>query len=219
MTATVKAIDPMLVGIDSTIYPRHRIDDTNVRGLVHAMEAGADIPPIIVDKKSMRVVDGVHRVKAAVQLKAETIDAEMHNYKSEADMLEDAIRRNMHGKQLSPYDQARCFTLAKEAHLEFHRVAAVLGMTNDRAESLLVRKTAVMRDKTPVTLKETASWLAGGKLTKRQAVGNERAGGMRPLFYVNQTINLIKNDLVDWGNENLVEGLQKLRDLLNAIKD
>lgn len=51
-------------------------------------------------------------------------------------------------------------------------------------------------------------------LTTKQADGNVKAGGMNQLFYVNQIINLLENDLLDFSNVRLTDRLQYLKELL-----
>src|SRR3990172_8850015 len=52
--------------LDFTIYPRSSVDATTVSQYVLALQAGEQFPPIIVDRKTKRVVDGFHRVKAYI---------------------------------------------------------------------------------------------------------------------------------------------------------
>lgn len=51
-------------------------------------------------------------------------------------------------------------------------------------------------------------------LTTKQADGNVKAGGMNQLFYVNQIVNLLENDLLDFSNVKLVDRLQYLKEIL-----
>lgn len=51
-------------------------------------------------------------------------------------------------------------------------------------------------------------------LTTKQVDGNVKAGGMNQLFYVNQIVNLLENDLLDFSNMKLIDRLQYLKELL-----
>jgi len=59
--------------------------------------------------------------------------------------------------------------------------------------------------------------MAGKELTPEQAEANRRLSGMEQLFYVNQLILLIENDLLDRSNEKLLAGLARLRELLDGV--
>ena len=54
--------------LDYDLYPRERIEPFNVNQMIEALTAGRELPPIIVDRKSLRVIDGFHRVKAYQRL-------------------------------------------------------------------------------------------------------------------------------------------------------
>jgi hypothetical protein len=87
---------------DMDLYPRHSIDSTYVASLLEALKAGDQLPPIIIDKKSLRIVDGWHRARAYKRLHGASgsIDVITVQYKSEADIIFDAVKRNAgHGRE------------------------------------------------------------------------------------------------------------------------
>ena len=49
------------VVLDFDLYPRSQIDSQHVSSMCEAERAGAEFPPIVIDKKSKRVIDGFHR--------------------------------------------------------------------------------------------------------------------------------------------------------------
>src|SRR5947209_20211520 len=102
MKAQAKTVSPEALVLDYSLYPRHKIDADNLRRITYAREAGAVLPPVIADRKSSRIIDGFHRVSDALRAKLPEIAVEWRDYKTEADMLEDAIRPHMHGRQLAP---------------------------------------------------------------------------------------------------------------------
>jgi hypothetical protein len=206
--------------LDYTLYPRHRVDDTNVRKLVLALEAGATLPPIIADRATKRVADGFHRHAAykRVQGAEARVPVEWRTYPDAGALFLDAVRLNAnHGRRLAPYDEALCIQRAEELHLEPEQLAAALSLTVARVEEVRLRKTAISPTAHLMPIKATAAHLAQEQLTARQVTGNEQAGGMRSLFYVNQVANLLENDLVDWQNPRLVEGLRCLARLLDEV--
>jgi len=208
-----------LLVLDYDLYPRQDVDSANVRSLVEALNAGVELPPIVIDKQSKRVVDGIHRVHSYRRVLDETATIEViaRNYASDAEMFLDAIQLNAgHGKRLSPFDKARAILRAEELKIEVDRIAGALHITIDRVGEIEIRKGARTNGQ-KIIIKNTLRHLAGGKLNKKQRVANDRAGGMFPLYYVNQVINIIEGDVLDRENEKLMERLGELRELLGAI--
>ncbi|BCJ69482.1 ParB N-terminal domain-containing protein [Polymorphospora rubra] len=79
-------------------------DAEHVRTLV---EAGAELPPIIVHRATMRVIDGMHRMRAAMIRGDETIEVRFFDG-TEQDAFVLAVRANVtHGLPLSRSDRAR----------------------------------------------------------------------------------------------------------------
>src|SRR5208283_55156 len=54
--------------LDPEIYPRAEVSSMNVSSIKNALRAGITLPPIIIDKKSRRIIDGAHRVTAMKSL-------------------------------------------------------------------------------------------------------------------------------------------------------
>ena len=201
--------------LDYNLYPRTEVDSVTVTDLVAAKESGADLPPVVVDKKSMRVADGFHRIAMCKRLKIDKIDVVYKDYASEAELYLDAVALNAkHGRKLSRYDQVRIITRAEELDISPIVIAESLNITINRAETLKIKKTAVSQKKI-IPIKRTLGHLAGRQLSSRQTKGNEKAGGMRPLFYINQVGNLLENDLIDWEDGKLVEALKVLGRMIN----
>jgi hypothetical protein len=221
---TIKAGEAVL---DFTLYPRHQIDAHHASEIREALKAGVEMPPIKVDRKSKRVTDGFHRIRAILALYGadHAMQAIDYPYKSEREMFQDAMRLNAaHGRNLTAYDRAHCVLRGQELGIKPATIAESLSITVERVESLLVEKTALngkgVNRKQPdtIAIKRTIGHKAGQKLTKDQQEANKRLGGMNQLFYVNQLITLFEADLVDWENEDLKAAMAKLRDLLGAAK-
>lgn len=209
------------VVLDFNLYPRHRVDDTHVLHIREAYRAGAELPPVVIDKTSKRATDGFHRVTATLKEFGEdaSIMAEVRDYPDEAAMLLDAMLMNSgHGNNLSPFDRVRCITLAEEFKIDTESIAKALRTSPDNIESLRITRTARKSSGAITPIKAGLGHLAGRKLSKRQQVGNERLGGMsQPTFYVNQVILLIESNLLNAENVKLLERLAHLRDLLNGL--
>jgi len=216
-TKTIKLSELVL---DFDLYPRAQVDSTHVRHLKDAIEAGETLPRIIADAKSKRLVDGVHRYKAYVAvlgLEAE-LEIEVRSYKSDGELFADAVRLNArHGRGLSPYDRVRCINQGEMIGLTVDQISGALGLTVERVSEIRLGRSATTADGKNVTLKSTARHLSGRKVTKKQVKANEKAGGMNAAFYVNQVINLIEGDLIDWENDYLAQQFAELKRVVENL--
>lgn len=205
--------------LDYDLYPRNSIDAHNVSNLKEALLAGAEIPAVIIDKKSKRVVDGFHRVKAHLQAYGEdaSLDVIEKTYRSDSELFLDAMRYNSsHGAKLDSHDRTRCVLIAERLTISKDDIAGALHMTVDRLATLRVDRTATF-GKLTIPLKRTLRHMHGSKLTSRQVEGNKKLSGMNQQFYVNQVIELIEADLLDESDSKLFERLIVLYSLLGPI--
>ena len=79
--------------LDFDLYPRNSLDPHNVKNIIEAISSGIELPPVIADRKSKRVIDGFHRVRGNLRLFGD--DAEISviekDYRNEAAMFLDAM--------------------------------------------------------------------------------------------------------------------------------
>lgn len=206
--------------LDFDIYPRNNVDAFNVKSIVDAMVAGMELPPVIIDKKSKRVVDGFHRVRAKIRLYGD--DAKItvieKTYKDDGDMFLDSMRYNAsHGARLDPCDRNHCVIIAERLGIPLDAVAGALHMPTDKLGSLRDTRTATVGGLSVPLKRTVAPQFHGKALTKRQAVANERLSGMNQVFYANQLIELIEAKMLDTDDEKLMERLGHLNGLLSEM--
>lgn len=205
--------------LDFELYPRNNVDSHNVRNLVDALAAGAELPPVVSDKKSKRVVDGFHRTRATLQHfgpDAE-IDVIEKSYKDEGEMFLDAMRYNaQHGAKLDPCDRTHCVIIAERLHIPLDAVAGVLHMPVDKLGALRQDRTAKSHGLS-VPIKQTIKHMAGKKLNERQVQANDRLSGMNQSFYANQLIELLESKMLNTEDEKLMQRLQVLHGLLDGV--
>lgn len=205
------------VVLDFDLYPRNNVDPHNVRTLCDALASGAELPPIVICKKSKRVADGFHRVKAVLKFFGDDAEIEVveRTYKSDADLFLEAMRYNAsHGCKLDPCDRTHCLIIAERLSIPLDSVAGALSVPADKLGSLMQDRTATSGGLT-IPLKRTLRHKAGQKLNKRQREANDRLSGMNQVFYVNQVIELIEADLLDIGDDSLMQRLSHLQSLLS----
>lgn len=205
--------------LDFDFYPRYNVDSHNIRSLADALAAGAELPPVIIDKKSKRVVDGFHRVRAHLQVFGD--DAEIcvieKVYASDADMFLDAMKYNSsHGAKLDSCDRTHCLLIAERLSIPIDRVAGALHMPADKLSGLTVTRTARGTSGLVVPLKRTFRHMSGKKLTAKQVEANQRSSGMNQVFYVNQLIEMIEANLLEQ-DDTLIDRLRHLHGLLDTV--
>ncbi len=201
--------------LDYELYPRGSLDAVGAGDFVEAMRAGATFPPVVVDKKSKRLVDGWHRVRAARRLGLDTIDVVLKTYANEAALYTDAVALNkLHGIRFGHYDQARILVKGEQLRIRPAVLAGALGITLKRLELLKATRMAIGPKGETVALKPALSHMPGRTLTEKQVEVNKHTGGMNPLFYVNQLRGFIEADLIDVENAGVMAGLRELCDEL-----
>lgn len=205
--------------IDYTLYPRNNVDALNKRQIVEAIKEGERMPPVVIDKKSKRVVDGVHRTLGYLEVDENSnIDVIEKTFKNDAAMFLEAMRLNAHhGARLDPCDRTHCLIVATKLKISLDAVAGALHVPIEKLGRLQDTRMAKTRGGLSIPLKRTMSHMAGRRLTKQQVNANERSSGMNQSFYPNQIIDLIENDLLDKEDEKLLERLQHLHGLLDTL--
>jgi len=215
----MKRMKVAILVLDFDLYPRNNVDSHNVRSIVDAITEGETMPPVIIDRKSKRVVDGFHRVKAHLQVDENAeLDVIEKTYKDEAAMFLDAMKYNAsHGARLDPHDRNHCVIIAERLLIPIERVAGALHMPVDKLATLRSTRTAKGTGGLSVPLKRTVRHMNGRKLTKAQSTANDKLSGMNQAFYANQLIMLIETDMIDKQDEKLFERLQALATLLDGL--
>ena len=202
---------------DYTVYPRKDVFWQNVESIAEALRAGVTLPPIIVCRKTMRIVDGFHRHDAYTKVNGGNnieVPVEFRDYAEDSDFFLDAIRLNAgHGQKLSTFDIVRSTKRAEELGITRDEVASAAGWTRDRIDkSMLTRTTA-----TGETIKRTNAHLAGKNLSEKQRAYNQYAGGMQQSFYFAQSNALIESGSVDYSDDRVLKELTKLVGLIQTL--
>ena len=208
---------------DEEVYPRDRVEQENIRWMLRALEAGRELPPIVVDKKTRTIVDGEHRKRAYVAFYKDPstkVSVEFVSCKTKSEMFLESVRRNAnHGKRLSSYDVATIHLKANSFQLTIDDCAEALGISIESYKSMTVDRFATEKNQKrtePIKLKRTLRHLAGEELTKEELDTNEKLSGMNARFYVGQVLALLQSSrLIRWDDDELVNALLRLQAKLN----
>ena len=212
MIETVKASDLVR---DPAVYPREHTSPQNVLDIRRALNLGRILVPPIVDKNSMIILDGYHRVEAYQKELGDDveIEIEVEDHPDRQSMFLRSIELNVtHGQKLSPYDRVRSIKKAEDLGIERVTAFDALCMGREEGEQLVERKTS--SDGT--VLKRTLGNFRGRPMTTAQKSMNKKASGHAQLFHVNQLIGLFESDSIDMENPNLLERIAHLGYLIDS---
>lgn len=221
---------------DQTIYPRAQVDQMHVGHLVEVFRAKVDVPNIIVDRRSKRLIDGMHRKRALeVVLGSDSrVTVTSRRYSSDAEMFRDAMFLNSgHGQNLSAYDRKIAIQRAVTLQMTPREIASALRMTVEQVGEIHrviisphdikptnpfgIHHDDITGKANPVPLKMPIRHMAGHQLSSEQVSAIPSLGGNQQVFYINQLITLIKTGMIDLNSKGVVSGLDCLKKLLNAL--
>lgn len=181
--------------LDDAIYPRSSVSEFNVNRLVAALKTGVKLPPIIVEAKTYRLVDGRHRYEAYKKEGLKTIEVIEKVYASEADLFADAVRCNIgHGEPLDQYTVRNAIIRLTAYGYERERISEVVRLPIEQIEKI-ERGFAAGQDGKPVALKGGLNHLKGRTLDSQQIEINKHYSGGKAIFYVRQICELLENDM------------------------
>lgn len=214
-TVTLKASELIE---DFSIYPRNCVFDGHVYDLAESIRAGAALPPCVADSKTKRLTDGWHRRRCFIRVYGDEapIEVMLVDFKSDADMVCDAIARNaVHGRRLTTADIARCAALGKQFKISRERLADLLHVTRDKLKDITATRFANGASG-QVVLRRPMAHLAGRKLTKAQEAVVDHVGGQTALYHCNRLIDLISSKSLP-DDDNLFERLKQLHEHLEGL--
>jgi ParB-like chromosome segregation protein Spo0J len=108
-----------------------RLEGQNQEHVARLAEIDGPLPPILVERRTMRVIDGTHRLMAAVLRGRETIEVEFYDGPA-ADAFLQAVKANVtHGFPLSQTDrqEAAARIAASHPHLSDRAIAETAGLS------------------------------------------------------------------------------------------
>jgi hypothetical protein len=214
-TTTVRLAD--LVE-DLSVYPRTTVNANNVRNLVLALEAGAQLPPLIACQDTLRLVDGFHRRRAYLRVLDDpdaVVKVELRSYATEADLLADAVSLNVsHGLNLQEYEKKKVVLRLGELGKNDDEIAMILRVPPPRITQVRLRVATVTgeggRSVRLEPLKPSVMHLMGSTMTEAQAKAHRSAPGTSYLLTIKQLRQAIQFDLLNSSDGKVVTALQNL---------
>jgi hypothetical protein len=206
MSHKIKAIGCVL---DWSLWPRYEaqeLDATNLKRIKVALEAGVILPPIIVNKDDMRVIDGFHRVTAVLDLYGDDaeIEADVRHYETEAEMFLDAGRYNsQHGLPMGPRDKVHFILKARRMKIPAPAIAEALGMQASMMKDFVERRSAVAVGGERIPLTGGALHLAGKQLDEEQEHYVRTTNGNAPMMHARMLLNALRADAMEFAEKDV----------------
>lgn len=204
--------------LDFSLYPRHAgVDARTVSVMVTAYQVGATFPPIVIDRKTKRVVDGFHRSRMYKELGVEDIEVEERDYPDEAAFQIDAwVLNRDHGRPFDPFDRREATLRFERLGLSADDISSIIYMPKERITEFsgqLARRRATGEG---VVIKRGLPQLHGKELTESEDKLNKSWSGQQPTFLVNQLVQMLEAGIVP-STRPFVEGMNRLVKLWPAI--
>lgn len=211
-------IDTAELVIDWNLWPRcdannAKVDRQNVRRLKLAIQSGKPIPPIIADKKSLRITDGFHRHTAYTELGLKTVMVELRDYKNDAEMFLDSARiNNEHGMGLTSQDIVHCTLRARRLGLTVAQISEAFNFDEDQV-AMLEARTAATKGGDRLALPAGAGYLAklNRPLTKQEEYVAKHSNATPPIGLAIQLLNHLKAGPSFDMTDRFVETLNELK--------
>lgn len=220
----IKKIKAIELVFDWNLWPRQaiqKLDSTNLSRMKDALRARFPLPPVIVNKKDLRLIDGFHRTKAYLAVFGDNVemDVELREYKNDAEMFLDAGRLNAYqGLTMSPKDKAHFMIKCRKFKIPPAAIAEALGMDVEKMKEFIKKRSAKTESGETIPLPAGARNLAGKKLTPVQEHFARTANGCMPEMYTSMLINALKADALTLTDKTIIR-LKELYDLIGLLID
>jgi transcriptional regulator with XRE-family HTH domain len=160
---TVDAVPIGDVVLDMAIYPRDGWSQPTVERYAEALKAGDQFPPIMLEEGTNRLLDGMHRYQAHMQLGLAEIRAEHRRVpEGEPPLLYAATLSARHGDRITGKDMQRVTRQVATDHPDYPMVklAKMLGVTRQTVSKWASDITERRRDirKVKALLLDRAGW-------------------------------------------------------------
>ncbi len=221
MITKLKAIELVM---DWNLWPRQsveRLDSTNLSKMRDALRNGIVLPPLVVDKKTYKIVDGFHRTRAYLDVYGEgaKLEADLRTFKNESEMYLEAGRLNsVHGLPMSPKDKVHFILKARKLKIPPMAIAEAIGTDTASMKEFVKKRTATTQKGEKIPLSYGAKALAGKTLTPVQEHYVKHANACIPEMYISMLINALKADGVII-KDKTIEKLRELNELILAYLD
>lgn len=182
--------------IDDEFYPRNSVSEVHVKRLQLAIQTGSQLPPLVLEAKTHRLVDGRHRLDAYKSEGVESVEVVEKVYANEADFFADAVRYNIgHGEPLDQYAIKSAIIRLDEYGYSRDKICELIRIPVEQIEKITKGFAISAETGKPMALKGGLSHLAGHRLDSDQQQVNRHYSGGKAVFYLRQLCNMLENEM------------------------
>jgi hypothetical protein len=199
------------------------VNDVIVSQYRQAMRAGANFPPVVVEKvgKRFRLIAGNHRANGYVQEYGDEheIEAEIRKYDTDADRIEDAIRDNSkHGLRLDGITRKRVICRLSQLGRSPESIATLLLVSVKRVEELGGMTVVIRGNQHPQPIKHGLDHMAGTVVTAAQYKEHSVADrGVPVVQQAKQLARWIRNGWVNMDDPKTAAAIAELKEVIETL--
>lgn len=208
------------IQINEKLYPRVKCSWQTTYDYAESMKAGAKFPPIIVAlyKGNYYLVDGRHRLEAYRLNKEEYVQAEVMRNKTEHQIYLEAVKRNIsHGRPFSVQEKVGIIKRLQDIDYDLDKISKIVNIPVKRIKQFIVTKVTSTLSGEPVILKAPLEHFAGIQVSDDFEQRQDKFSAHSQIDLLDQTINLLENELIDLTDDEVVKKLEKLALLINRL--
>lgn len=206
---------------DLTIYPRTQVSSVNVSNLVSALRSGCELPPLVADRASKRVVDGFHRRRAHLRVSGSdgNVLVELRDYQSDAEMFCAAIEYNAaHGLPLQEIEKRKVVLRLQDDGVDDETIAKVLHIPTEKVEKIRIKTATVALANGSIRLeplKRPAFHFQGKSMSEKQAEVHKSAPGTSYVLIIQQLRDALVHNMLNREDGRLITELNDLSTVLD----
>jgi hypothetical protein len=200
------------VVIDGSLYPRAKgtYNEFHLKRLMDAFDSGIIFPPILLERNTNRLVDGLHRLELHKRKEIERITCTFRVYPNDEELLAEAARiNNDHGLQLTLYDNKDLIRRLGARGYARDAIATAVRMVPEKVDEI-IKGFAMSMAGEPVALKGGLGHKRAQILTPAQEQAVRNYGGNTATIYVKHLLTLLDNEM--WPAENVT-----LRNMMDRL--
>lgn len=233
----VKKVKALELIMDWNLWPRYEARELSlphIKRMRETLEAGGTLPPIIIDRKSNRIIDGFHRTRSHLDFFGDgaEIMAEVRDFKNEAEMVLESARINcQHGLPLSSQDRVHVILKLRKMKSPWPVIAEALGMDKDKMRKFFEARIGMTKNGENIPLpapvvvtlnrkmnNEERTTAEERVLTREEKKFARSSGGVLPIVHARLLMNALRASACPLADHE-VEVLKELADLIReALK-
>ena len=213
---------------EEEFYPRMQVDWMTVHRYAEAMKIGNEFPPITVChwKGKWFVIDGWHRAQAYKRIGIEMVQAEVLNLKTKKDIYLEAVKRNAyHGRPFSMQERVKIIARLEELKVEKATIENLVGIPINKWKRVKSRvlttpsgkKVFLKAPVAPKARELSENGVVPENIAKAIEDSQEHLSVRTQIHLLDQFIDLLESRMLDLGNKEVLEKLEKVYELVAEI--